>query len=375
MEDCISYFQAILDTADSGNNIKISLIKKTASKEDEKKRYVLDVEVDGEVSSLLSENLTKYCHLILNDAKLKYDDFFSESIDDNIMFVINEKDMKSIKTLNPIISNIIINDDSKTDGGSERENESKSVTDFTETTINNLLGYSVFTSRIWNDDNEKVKDICISFRKYLRGSKISKPKESKIQKAKSVKKTKLLGLFFRDLKTGKFSVVDGDVFKFDEGIDAIYYERRYLTNSTEKDIKIMFVKNVENFEEVFYFDDFYRQNAQKAYDSICSYENIKIKDELYNNLIKDRRNLKKICKLQKKNVFSDIDFERFYKIFNIASLNYKLDLIVNNKTIEIENAEAFTNFLDICDSENKLFSDILDHSRILSGFGKELPKK
>lgn len=39
------------------------------------------------------------------------------------------------------------------------------------------------------------------------------------------------------MKTGKFSVVDGDVFKFDEGIDAIYYERRYLTNSTEKNIK------------------------------------------------------------------------------------------------------------------------------------------
>lgn len=237
MEDYISYFQAILDTAGSGNNVKMSLIKKTASKEDEKKRYVLDVEVDGEVSLLLSENLTKYCNLILNDAKLKYEDFFSESIDDTIMFVINEKDMKLIKTLNPVISNIIINDDSKTDDGSENENESKSVTDFTETTLNNLLGYAVFTSRIWKDDNEKIKDICISFRKYARGSKISKPKESKIQKAKSVRKPKLLSLLFRDLKTGKFSVVDGDVFKFDEGIDAIYYERRYLTNSTEKNIK------------------------------------------------------------------------------------------------------------------------------------------
>lgn len=146
MEDYISYFQAILDTAGSGNNVKMSLIKKTASKEDEKKRYVLDVEVDGEVSLLLSENLTKYCNLILNDAKLKYEDFFSESIDDTIMFVINEKDMKLIKTLNPVISNIIINDDSKTDDGSENENESKSVTDFTETTLNNLLGYAVFTS-------------------------------------------------------------------------------------------------------------------------------------------------------------------------------------------------------------------------------------
>lgn len=380
MEDYTSYFRDILHTASSGNNVKMSLIKKTACEDDIKKRQVLDVDVDGDVSFLLSENIKKYCNLI-EDNELKYNNFCSESIDDDVMFVITGEEMELIKILNPVISQIILNDEVKQNDDLNTKDESKSVEDFTETTLNNLLGYAVCISEMHGDDDEKVKDICISFRKYIRGSKISKPKEPKITKAKSIVKPKLvgkpkiLGLLFRDLKTGKFSKVDGDVFKFDEGIDAIYYERRYLNSSIEKNIKIMFVKNVDNFEEIFYFDDFYKQNAQKAYVSICSHENIKMKEELFKDIITDKRNIKKICKLYKKNVFSDIDFNRFYNIFNTASLNYKLDLVVNEKTIEIKNAEAFTNFLDICDSENKLFSDIIDHSKILRGNGKELPKK
>ena len=113
MIDYASYLQGLLRTANKGRNVQMRLLKKTTSKKDEKKREILKVEVDDEVLTLFKENLLKKCNDIINDNELTFIDFFSEDPDENIISVIEQKDMEAIRTLNPIILQIKSDDDSK----------------------------------------------------------------------------------------------------------------------------------------------------------------------------------------------------------------------------------------------------------------------
>ena len=81
-------------------------------------------------------------------------DFFSEDPDENIISVIEQKDMEAIRTLNPIILQIKSDDDSK------------SVTDFNKSTLNNLQSYAISMSFIDDTSENKTEETCIYFRKY-----------------------------------------------------------------------------------------------------------------------------------------------------------------------------------------------------------------
>ncbi|MDD4157708.1 MAG: hypothetical protein PHY08_14180, partial [Candidatus Cloacimonetes bacterium] len=78
MTEYASYLKDLLRVANKGHNVQMCLLKKTTSKNDEKKRQVLKVEVDGEVLTSFKENLIKKCNKLINDNELTFVDFFSE---------------------------------------------------------------------------------------------------------------------------------------------------------------------------------------------------------------------------------------------------------------------------------------------------------
>lgn len=349
----------------------MSLLKKADSDDQDKKRKVLDVEVDGSVSQLFKNNFINKCSYLKSNDSLIYDNFFLESTNENTIFVINDVDMNKVGTLHPVLSQIKMNDESKrsensekSDGGkkdkkSKKKKDSGSVKEFNKNTLNNLLGYAISISSTSIEDNIGIKDTCIYFRKYQRGSKIAKGK---------------LGILSRDWKTGKFSKVDGDVFKCDDIIDAIYYERQCLSGSDETNIKIMFVENKNNFEEIFSFDNFYMKRAAQVYTKLRSYPNIKIEESFYNKFTSNKRNLKKICALDEENVFADIDFSNILNVVKAANnKEFDVNLAIDGENIVIRDDESFDIFTYLC---RKKVMEVLPEGDIcFVDKSKTLPKK
>jgi hypothetical protein len=355
----------------------MNLLKKVDSKKEENKRKVLDVEVDGEVSELFRQNLIRKCEAVISNEKLTYDSFFLDLIKENTIFIITESEMKSVGTLLPVISNlkrddeIKENEDSIKERGSKKKsktnkgNESNSVTAFNKNALNNLLGYAIHMSSIYSENEIDIEDTCIYFRKYQKGSKISRYGN---------KTSEMLGIILRDLKTGKFSKVDGDIFKCDDIIDAIYYERQYLNDPDKTNIKIMFVENKNGFEEIFSFNDFYIKRANDVYKTLCSYPNIKLESEFYSKFKEGKKNLKKICALDKEGAFNNIDFDTIFNVIDTASDNdYYISLKVDGKNIIIENEDAFDAFAYLC--LNQVMEVLPEGDIYYVDKSKPLPKK
>lgn len=347
--DYRSYFPDILRTVKEGNNIKMCLLKKTSSKKNEKKRTILDVEVDEEVPDEFRKNITQIYSMIVDNKELKCDDFFTGEKVEKTMFVIDEDNMISVGTLNPIISQIIKDDDSI----------SHYVSEFDKNTLDKLQSYAILISFLHNEKGVSIEDTCICFRKYHKGTKISKNEGT---------------ILWRNSKNGKFTKVDGDVFKFDNLIDATYYERRYLNNPNTKGTKIMFVWDVKNFEEMFSFDDFYIQHANEVYNILCAYGNIEVDKKFYDGFTSKKSNLKSICALNKKKTFSDIDFETFIQIHeNALSKDCDFSLAINEGKIKIENEKAFNEFTHLC--LRQIVGDLADENIIYFGNVKQMPTK
>jgi len=346
--DPTSYFPDILRTAKEGNNIKMCLLKRTSSKKNEKKRVILNVEVDEEVPDLLRKNIIKIYNMVVNNKDLKCDDFFTGEKVQKTMYMIDEASMNAVGTLNPIISQIIKDDDSG----------SSTVIEFDENTLNKLQSYAILVSFLHKEE-VSIKDTCIYFRKYQKGSKISKEKGN---------------ILSRNRKTGKFIKVDGDVFKFDDLIDATYYEREYINDPDTKGTKLMFVWNVSNFEEMFSFDDFYKQHAQDVYSKLTAYGNIEVEENFYQKFTSNKNNLKKICSLNKENTFSNIDFSTLFQIHeNALSKNCDFNLVINNGKIKIETEKAFNEFTRLC--LRQVVGDLADEKIVYIGDVERMPTK
>jgi len=347
--DYTSYFPDILRTAKEGDNVKMCLLKKTYSKNDQKKRIILNVEVDDEIPDLLRQNIIKIYNIVVNNNELKCDDFFTGEKVEKTMFVIDEEHINAVGTLIPVISQIIKDDDSNT----------TCVIEFDENTLKKLQSHAIFISFLRNEKGVNIKDTCIFFRKYHKGTKISKGEGTLLQ---------------MNSKKGKFTTVEGDVFKFDDLIDATYFERKYPANSNNKDLKMMFVWDLKNFEEMFSFDDFYKQHAQEVYKKLIKYGNIEIEENFYKNFTSNKNNLKKICNLNKKKTFSNIDFKTLFRIHeNALSKNCDFNLVVNKGKIRIENEKAFDEFTHLC--QRQVVGDLADETIVYVGDVERMPTK
>ena len=323
-------------------HVQMYLLKKTSSKNDAKKREILPVDVDHEVKDLFLSNLIDKCDEILTNEDIVFNDFFSEETEDYAIFVISEDMMGEIGTFNPIISQI------------QSENHPRAVKFLDESTLKNLQSYAICISKINID--AKCKETCIYFRKYLKGSKIST--------------SKTFGLL--QLKNGLFDKLDGDVFKCDDLIDGIFYESK-PDDSNLTGIKLMFIKNVENFEIIFSFDEFYKKETRKAFTILNSHGYIEIDEELIDDIINKISYIKRISKLNNDGVFESLEFDDIKQIHEEITQEYVLDLEINDDGIYITDIQPLNDFLDIC--EHKFVKDIANNDTICRGnIGKELPK-
>ena len=336
-----SCFKRVKTIAVDGH-VQMYLLKKTSSKNDEKKREILPVDVDREVNDLFSANLIDKCDKILTNEDIVFNDFFSGEAEDHAIFVISEDMMSEIGTFNPIISQL------------QSENHSETVKSFNEKTLKKLQSYAICITKI----NEKIKckESCIYFRKYLKGSKIST--------------SKIFGLL--KLKDGVFDKLDGDVFKYDDLIDGIFYESK-PDDSNLTGIRLMFIKNVGNFEMIFSFDEFYKKETRKAFTILNSYDYIEINDEIFDEIINKISYIKRISKLNKNGVFESLDFSNIKQIHEEITQECVLNLAINDDCICIKEIKPLNDLLDIC--EHKFVKDIANNDTICRGnIGKELPK-
>ena len=341
MVDYKSCFERVKAIAADGH-VQMYLLKKTSSKKDEKKREILPVDVDREVKDLFSSNLIDKCNKILTDEDIVFNDFFSGEAEDYAIFVISKEMMSEIGTFNPIISQL------------QSENRPQTVTSFDERTLQNLQSYAICISKINEDTN--CKETCIYFRIYLKGSKIST--------------SKTFGLL--QLKNGVFDKLDGDVFKCDDLIDGIFYESK-PDDSNLIGIKLMFIKNVENFEKIFSFDEFYKKETLNAFAILNSHDYIEIDDELFDEIINKISYIKRISKLNKNGVFESLNFDNIKQIHEEITEECVLNLAINDDRICITDIQQLNDFFDIC--EHKFVKDIANDDTICRGnIGKELPK-
>lgn len=348
MDDYKKCFGKIKNVAENGN-VQMSILKKTASMNDEKKREILRVEVDNEVKDLFTHNLKELCDRIIEDDDLVFCDFFSNNHDSDSISFINKEDMVSIGTLSPIISKI------------KSEDVVDYVREFDETTIDKLQSYAICITHF--NDETKSEDTCIYFRKYGRGYKISK--------------SKTFSIF--NFKNGKFDKLEGDIFKCDNSIDVIYYEsiaedESETEEDDKKEIKLLFVRRVGEFEDIFSFHDLYMNEAKIIYDALSAHDNIIIEEGLFED-IKDKISyIKTLSYLNRNNFADNFDFDMVKQVYEKTTQNYVLNFEIKDDKLIIRDKYALKDFLYIC--ERKIVRDLMDDETIYKTNNiRELPKR
>jgi hypothetical protein len=325
----------------------MSLLKKTESKKDDRKREILDVEIDNAVKDKFANILENECNLILENDDINFVDFFSGSGSDvgNSIFILSSDDMERVGTLFPILAQI------------QCEDDKEYVRTFNDKTINNIQTYAICIQKSNEDAN--YKETCIYFRKYGKGYRIANH-----------------GLL--SFKNGKFEKIDSDIFKCDNFIDAIYYEITPENNddaeSDDITFRVMLVKSINNFEVIFAFHELYKTEGKKIYDFFESHDNIEIQEGLF-EIIKDKISyFKNMTQLSKKNIINDFDFDETKRIYDKANTNYIFNFKIENDKIIIEDKEGFKDFLVFCGKE--IVRDPLDDNIFMKSSGsKEFPRR
>ena len=342
MVDYKPYFEKMKDIAANGS-VQMCILKRTQSTKDEKKKQVLRVEVDHAVKKLFVDNLINSCDEIIDMDKLDFPDFFSGEDKDNSLLVIKQDDMHSIGTLFPIISQV------------QSETNTNFIKDFDDKILERLQSYAICIKK-HREDKDESKELCIYFRKYSPGSKISKSKRLIV------------------FKNGKFDELDGDVFKCDNQIDAIYYDSD-LDHPDLENSKFMFVKRVTEFEDIFSFLGYYKQETQKSFELLTSNSNLDIGDGLLDEIIDKIKIIKRISRLNKSGFFDDLDITTVKMYYDKAAKEHILELEINDGKFSIQNKQSLNDFLDIC--ENRFSEDLIDPTKIYRSSHSlpELPKR
>ena len=296
------------------------LIKRTQSKKPEKMREVLKVDMEGEVAKIFQNVLDAKIENLIGDGENKFKDFFSENTMPEDILVISNINL--IPTLPHLISHIA------------QHSNLNSVREFDEKTIKNLYSYAIEISL---DENKKL----IYFRKYTKGSRMC---------AKST--------WILKLRNGTFDKLDGDVFKFDEYIDSIYYKCGGKVG--------MYVTNDKNFEEIFAFMDMYKEESEKAYEVLKSSGFVVIDERLFDEIKEKKKYIKQIALLNRRDEFNNLDFQRIEIIYNRAkNLQFKIE----DGKITICDKESLKDFLDVC--EKNILQDPIDETTLYRTKNKE----
>ncbi len=299
--------------------IEMYFIKKTISHKPEKMNRVFSVDIAGDVRIKFVKNIISLLTNIKNQQDLKFKNFFaSDLLPEDIAFI---EGLSLIPTFRYIDMQI------------EQNTNLEQIITFKGESIEGLHSYAIEFKNI----NNKL----IYFRKYTEGNVISS------------KNT----LF--SLTDGIFNSVDGDVCKFDDFIDCIYYK---LNNINE----IMYILRRNEFESIFSVLDIYKNESKKVFDKLSSSENVVIQKYLLDEIQDKPAILKKITHLSAQGGFDKININRISIIKKIApSLKFE---IKNNKII-ISDKNCLKDFLDVC--ENNILRDPVDDQEVFRARYKE----
>ncbi len=301
-------FRRILDYIDDGH-IEMYILKKTLSSNPERQRELFRFRVDDEVVEKLRDIIRTKCNSIIDNDEITFPSFFSETVNPDSIPVVMELD--EIALFRPIISQI------------SQSVRLESVRQFDEKTMKKLHSYAIEIK------NESVR--IIFFKKYGKGWKIS---------------STLLTVI---LQNGVFNKLEGDVFRIDSGIDAIFFQ--------EEDREILYVLNHSNFENIFSFYDIYRAESERAREILLQSDLVTMGEGVFDSIMNKSSYIKKIALINKRGYFTTIDLQ---KIKDLIRKVPTLKFSIINERITIPDRDALKDFLDVC--EKHIVQDALDES-------------
>lgn len=326
MNTHLNDFKKISEIIKDGSN-ELYLIKGTSSKFAEKKREVYFVEIVGDVTSYFREKYTKNLEKFASP-NYKTFDFYDErnGIEDLYIKTIDIKPVEVLAAVNHSILNEL-----------PKENESSIVRTINKKTIPKLKGYAI---SFRNGDGDKV----IFYRTHRPGEKIN---------SKGLTLT---------LNSGKFNVVEGDLFKIDEHFDGIFCKF--------KDKEIMYVINEGEFEKLFDFMDYYLLESKKAIDILKKSEHIQLSETIFEEIKQSKRLTKDCTMLYNRKYFDSINFELFNTISEKV-VNTKQDMgysVIDDKII-ISDKNALDNFFSVL--KGKITEDLIEQ-KLCKVSGKQI---
>jgi len=300
--------EELKEIADDGH-LTMYLIKKTSSIEPEQMRQVvLNVDLEGEIEEYFREAINRRLNEILGDDELTICDLFSRNAMPEDILHLTDPDF--VPTLPHIIDKI------------NQSGNLESVVRFDEKTLSKLYVYAI---EIAQSESERI----IYFRKHTSSQRIS---------------SKGGAFIFR---RGTFNKFNGELFKFDKGVDTIYYEHSGNTG--------MFILHTFNFENIFSFKEVYQKESKKAEELLNKSDKVELTDGLFDEIKDKKQYIKQIALLNRKGEFDKIDFDRIKKV---RKKSESLQFQIKGQKIVIENKAALKDFLDVC--ERNILQDPVD---------------
>jgi hypothetical protein len=300
--------------------IEMYFIKKSNSRMPEKMNRVFSVSIAGDVKIKFTKTIVSQLNTIkIQD--LKFKDFFASDLLPEHEHIAVIENLLLIPTFRYI------------DMRMEQHTNLDQIKTFEGGSIEGFHSYAVEFKSI----NNKV----IYFRKYTKGSVISSENT----------------LF--SFKDGIFNRVYGDVCKFDDFIDCVYYK---LDNIHE----IMYILNRNGFESIFSLLDLYINESKKVFEKLTSFKNFEIQEDLRDQILDKPAFLKRIARLSLQGGFDKIDINRISKIKKMVPY---LKFEVKNNKIVISDKDCFKDFLDVC--EKNILKDLVDEEEFFRTRYKE----
>ena len=303
------------------NDVQIEMyfIKKTISRKPEKMNRVFSVGIAGDVRTKFMKNIVMKLNNLKNQQDLKFKNFFADDLLPEDIAVI--EGLSLIPTFRYIEMQM------------EQHTNLEQIITLKGESIEGLHSYAI--------EFQSITNKLIYFRKYTEGNVIS---------AKS-------SVF--SFTNGIFNSLDGDVCKFDDDIDCIYYK---VNNINE----IMYIRNRTDFESIFSVLDIYKMKAREVFDKLSSSENVAIPKHLIGQIQDKPAFLKKIAHISARGGFDKIDINR---ISQIKKRSPGLKFEVKNNKIVISDKDSFKDFLDVC--ENNILGDLVDDQKVFRTRYKE----
>ena len=285
------------------SNIVLYLLEKSDSNKPDKMRKLKKANVESSAKSFFSTILIKKLNSILKNDN-EFSEYFNASVEENKNLYL--EDTKKIPVLPHLIEQIKQNTNLET------------LTTLDEKSLRKYQGFLI-------EFFHKNKTRMLYFSRFEPGAKLTK------------------GKFFLSFDKEIFSKVEGDLIRFNENIDFIYYSYFPESEQTEFVEKIV-ILNRKNTELLLNFKEIFKKETNKAFKQIEDSPYISITDKAKEEVANDTNFIKRIAVANSKGLFNDLSIQQFKNAYeNIDGIKYK----INGDRITIISKEQFDHILDV----------------------------